>query len=136
VNPTDHETQPAGMSGPVRATRALSGSLLTFDLQAESDRLCSESPWSLHGRNAVTLVKYPDLRVVYIRMKAGARLREHHAGATISLHALSGHLQLHLTDALVDLPAGNLLVLERDIPHDLEAIEESAILLTLGWHGG
>jgi hypothetical protein len=36
----------------------------------------------------------------------------------------------------VDLPAGHLLVLDRAIEHDLEAVEESAILLTISWPHG
>lgn len=121
--------------GATRAPRALSGPLLTFDLAKDAERLRGESPWNQHGRNAVTLVKHSDLRIVFILMKAGARLQEHHAGARISVHALSGHARLHLSDRIVDLPAGHLLALERDIPHDLEAVEESAVLLTIAWQG-
>jgi quercetin dioxygenase-like cupin family protein len=83
----------------------------------------------------VTLVKHTDLRIVFILMKAAARLQEHHAGARISVHTLSGHVRLHLGERTVDLPAGHLLALEQDIPHDLEAIEESAVLLTIAWQG-
>jgi hypothetical protein len=45
-------------------------------------------------------------------------------------------VRLHLGERTVDLPAGNLLALEKDIPHDLEAIEESTVLLTISWQGG
>jgi quercetin dioxygenase-like cupin family protein len=120
---------------PTRSPRALSGSVLTFDLAEEADRLRKEGPWSQHGRNAVTLVKHSDLRIVFILMKAAARLQEHHAGARISVHALSGHVRLHLSEETVDLRAGHLLALEKDIPHDLEALEESSVLLTIAWQG-
>ena len=119
-----------------RTPRTRSAPVLTFDLSREADRLRSESPWSRHGRNAVTLVKYSDLRIVYIVMKRAARMEEHHAGARISVHALSGCVRLHVAEKTVDLHAGNLLALERDIPHDLEAIEESTLLLTISWQGG
>ena len=84
----------------------------------------------------MTLVKYSDLRIVYIVMKPAARMEEHHAGARISVHTLSGRVRLRLGERTVDLPAGNLLALEKDVPHDLEAIEESTVLLTISWHGG
>lgn len=131
----DRGDKAGGALGPVRAPRALSGTALAFDLEKEADRLRGEEPWSLHGRNALTLVKYPDLRVVYIIMRAGRRLEEHHAGATVSVHVLNGHVRLHLDEMLVDLPARHLLALERDVPHDLEAIKDSAVLLTIAWHG-
>ena len=94
-----------------------------------------ESPWELHGRNAVTLVKHSDLRVVFILLKATARLEEHHAGARISIQTVHGHTRVHLKDRTIELPAGSLLALERDVAHDLEAVEESAVLLTIAWQG-
>ena len=132
-NDVDHPDAQATASA--RSLRALSGPVLMFDLAKEADRLRRESPWDQHGRNAVTLVKHSDLRVVFIVMKPAARLQEHHTGARISVHPLSGHVRRHLGDAAVDLPAGHLLALEKGIPHDLEAIEESAVLLTIAWQG-
>jgi hypothetical protein len=37
-----------------------------------------------------------------------------------------------MRDRLVDLPSGRLLMLERDLPHNVEAVDESSVLLTLG----
>jgi quercetin dioxygenase-like cupin family protein len=116
-----------------RSPRALTGPVLTFDLAAEADRLRSESPWREHGRNAVTLVKYSDLRIVFILMKPAARLQEHHADARISVQTLRGHARLHLGGEIIDLPAGHLMTLDKGIPHDLEAVEESEVLLTIAW---
>jgi quercetin dioxygenase-like cupin family protein len=42
-------------------------------------------------------------------------------------------VRLHLPEEVVDLPAGRLLVVERGRRHDVEAVDESAFLLTLGW---
>ncbi len=131
----DHDRPAVPAPGAGRTHRDLSGSVLAFDLASEAERLRAESPWSQHGRNAVTLVKHSDLRVVLIVMRAGARLQEHHAEARISVHTLSGHTRLHLPHAPVDLPAGHLLALEKGIPHDLEAVEESTVLLTIAWQG-
>jgi quercetin dioxygenase-like cupin family protein len=49
------------------------------------------------------------------------------------VHTLSGHIRLRLPQQVVDLPAGHLLTLDRSVPHDVEAREESAFLLTLSW---
>jgi quercetin dioxygenase-like cupin family protein len=132
-NDTGRPAEPA--AAPARTARDLAAPVLTFDLTEESDRLRREAPWSQHGRNAVTLVKHSDLRIVFILMKPGARLQEHHAGARLSVHTLSGYARLHLGERTVHLPAGHLLALEQDIPHDLEAVEESAVLLTIAWQG-
>jgi quercetin dioxygenase-like cupin family protein len=120
---------------PARAVRPLAGPLLTFDLPEEAEKLRKEGPWLQHGRNAVTLVKYADLRIVLMLMKAGTRMPEHHATGRISVQTLSGHVRLHLKEQTVELPAGHLLALDREIAHDVEAIEESAVLLTIAWPG-
>jgi quercetin dioxygenase-like cupin family protein len=112
----------------------LSGSALQFNLASELDQLHRDESW-LHptGRSSKTLVKYPDLRIVLIAMKANTRMHEHTAAGRLSVHLLSGHLRLHLPDQVVDLPVGHLLALDHCVPHDVEASEDSAFLLTLSW---
>jgi quercetin dioxygenase-like cupin family protein len=87
------------------------------------------------GHTARTLVREPDLRIVLVAMKAGARILEHDAGGTVGVHALEGHIRLRIADERVELPAGRLLVIERGLRHDVEATVDSAFLLTLGWPG-
>jgi quercetin dioxygenase-like cupin family protein len=112
----------------------LSVPLLQFDLATELDQLHREESWlQATGRSSKTLVKYPDLRIVLIAMKANTRMHEHTASGRISVHSLNGHIRLHLPDRVVDLPAGHLLALDQCVPHDVEATEDSAFLLTLSW---
>jgi quercetin dioxygenase-like cupin family protein len=112
----------------------LSGPLLQFDLAGELDRLHRDESWlQPTGRSSKTLVKHPDLRIVLIAMKANTRMHEHTAAGRISVHSLNGHIRLHLPERVVDLPAGHLLALDQCVPHDVEAAEDSAFLLTLSW---
>lgn len=113
---------------------ALSGPLLQFELASELNQLHRDESW-LHpaGRSSKTLVKYPDLRIVLIAMKANTRMHEHTAAGRISVHSLKGHIRLHLPERVVNLPAGHLLALDQCVPHDVEATEDSAFLLTLSW---
>jgi quercetin dioxygenase-like cupin family protein len=69
-------------------------------------------------------------------MKAGARMVDHQAERTASVHVLSGRLRLHLPGKPVDLPAHHLLALEANVRHDVEALEQGAFLLTIGWREG
>lgn len=49
----------------------LSGSVLQFSLASELDELHRDESWlQPAGRSSKTLVKYPDLRIVLIAMKA------------------------------------------------------------------
>jgi quercetin dioxygenase-like cupin family protein len=113
----------------------MAGPFLEFDLTAEVDRLHREVTWKT-GRNARTLMKYDDLRVVLTALRANARIQEHKTEGRISVHMLSGHLRLNASGRTFDLLPGSLLALDQGTPHDIEALEESAFLLTIAWPGG
>ena len=51
------------------------------------------------------------------------------------MQTLAGHIRLRLPDRMVELPTGQMLVLDQCVPHDVEAEEDSAFLLTLSWQG-
>jgi quercetin dioxygenase-like cupin family protein len=40
---------------------------------------------------------------------------------------------MHVEEREFDLPAGHLLALDAAVPHDVEALEDSAFLLTIAW---
>lgn len=105
---------------------------LEFELTAEIEQLHREPAWQ-SGRNSKTLVKHPDFRVVLTVVRAGVRIAAHRAAGCISVQAVCGHIRMHLPGKTVDLPAGRLLALERALPHDVEAVTDSAFLLTIAW---
>jgi quercetin dioxygenase-like cupin family protein len=118
-----------------KASPQLTGSALQFDLDGEVDELMLEDTWARTGQNAKTLVKHPDFRIVLIVLRAGARIREHMADARVSIHCLSGHLRLSLPEESVEMHARHVLVLDKSVPHEVEAIEQSALLLSISWPG-
>lgn len=112
----------------------LAQSLLRFDISAEIERLWKEESWQRGtGRSSKTLVKQPDFRIVLVAMKPNTEMKEHRAEGRISIQTITGHLRLKLPDSTVELPAGHLLALDRGITHDVEALAESAFLLTISW---
>ena len=119
-------------SAAVRTPGPLESPMLSFDLNAEIEQLWREDGWQA-GRDSKTLVKHPDFRVVLTVLKSGARLHEHRAAGRISVHTLAGHIRMHADSKTFELPAGHLLALEREIAHDVEALEDSAFLLTIAW---
>jgi quercetin dioxygenase-like cupin family protein len=118
------------------ALAALTAPLLTFNLGKEIERLRREEHWLKDGRISETLVKYSDFRIVLILMQAGTLMKEHKADARISIHCLSGRLMVQLPEKLVELSERDLLVLEKCLPHDVNAVEESAFLLSISWPHG
>src|SRR5688572_26037622 len=107
---------------------------MEFDVPAEIHRLHAETTWST-GQNARTLIKYDDFRVVLIALAAEARMPEHKTEGRISIHVLSGHIQLRASGRTFSLRSGGLLALDQGISHGVHALEESALLLTIAWPG-
>ena len=113
-------------------SQPMAAAYLEFDLARELEQLHREPGWS-GGQNAKTLVKYDDFRVVLIALKARARLPGHQTKGRISIQTVAGRVTVRAEGRTFDLSVGTLLALDHDLPHDVEALEESAILLTIAW---
>jgi quercetin dioxygenase-like cupin family protein len=113
----------------------LTATVSELELAREIEQLRAEPAWQEFDRNAKTLVKNPELRIVLMTLKPGARLDEHVAAGAISIQVLSGRVRVHLPSESVELPAGELVAVAPAIRHDLEALESSAVLLTIAQPG-
>lgn len=126
-------TTVTGVAGELPRLPQLADSILQFDFSHEIAQLRQEDSWQRGtGRSSKTLAKHPDFRVVLTLMKANTHVNEHRTDARISIQTIMGKIRLHLPARTVELAVGQLLVLDSDVPHDVEAIEESAFLLTVG----
>ena len=108
---------------------------LEFDIARELEQLHHEAGWP-SGQNAKTLVKYDGLRVVLIALQAGSKIPEHHTEGQISIQLVVGHIQVRAQGRSFELRSGGLLALDQGLPHGVEALEESAFLLTIAWPSG
>jgi len=116
---------------PERAPQQLAKTQQVFDLQAEVAQARLERGYREGERNANTLVKGDHFRIVLTAMRAGNRLHEHEAAGWTSIQAVEGRLRVHAGGQTVELPSGHLLALAGGIRHDVEALEDSAFLLTI-----
>jgi quercetin dioxygenase-like cupin family protein len=105
---------------------------LEADLFRELEQLRREREWA-NGQNAKTLVKHDTLRIVLMALQQHASIPEHQTAGRISIHTLTGHILVRADGQTFDLPAGTLLALDQDVRHHVEALEESAFLLTIAW---
>lgn len=104
---------------------------LSFDLTAEAASL-RQSPLMHEGKHtARTLSMHPDLRLVLMVLRAGGRIHAHKVRRAVSVQTLAGHVVLNLQDRRVDMRQGNIVVLDKSIVHDLVAVEDSTVLLSL-----
>lgn len=121
--------------GAARAVEPTEGTSLTIDIDSQIEQLRQENYWQI-GRNSKTLAKYADFRIVLTGIRANTRIQEHHAPGRISVQTVRGHLKMHANGREFDLPRGHMLVLDRAVAHDVEAVEDSAFLLTITWPEG
>lgn len=109
--------------------------MIRANIHQEIEKLKSASSLQQDtGRSSETLVKYEDFRIVLVVMKAESRVCHHHADCPISVQGIQGRIHLHLPeDQAAELEPGEILALERGLKHDVEALEDSAFLLTISW---
>jgi quercetin dioxygenase-like cupin family protein len=127
MRPTHAASEPQRES----PTDRLAQTSASFNLADELETLRAEPAWQTSDRNARTLSKKPHLRVVLMALKSGARLDKHEAPGAITIHALAGRLRVRLASETVELATGEILTVDGGLTHDLEALDESAILLTV-----
>lgn len=101
-----------------------------LDLRKEIEELHQSTDWQT-GIARKLLIRYPDFQVTLRAMKANTRIPEHHNPGRICVHTVRGYIRMHADDRLIDLPQRKALVLDRAVIHDVEALEESAFLLTV-----
>lgn len=116
----------------------LADTMIQTNVRDQIQKLKSAPAWQQHaGRSSETLVKYADFRVVLVVMKQGSHMDNHHADGPISIHGIQGKIRVHLPDGhAAEVGPGDILALERCLKHDVEALEESAFLLTISWPKG
>jgi mannose-6-phosphate isomerase-like protein (cupin superfamily) len=109
--------------------------LLQIDFERELQQLRQEeSRQRESGRSSKTLAKYPDFRIVLILMKSGGTPNATAQSRRTDFHsAIERTVRIHLADRKVTLRTGHLLVLDCEVLHDIEALEQSALLLTISW---
>jgi quercetin dioxygenase-like cupin family protein len=123
---------PEEIGRSMRFPTATGGPILHFDLLKERRELRREAFWS-RGRNAKTLAKHGDIRVVLTITKAGEELQQHHAHGTVLIQLLQGRVTTSVLGQILELSPGHLLVLDPNLPHNVKAVEDSVVLLTIGW---
>jgi quercetin dioxygenase-like cupin family protein len=109
--------------------------LAQFDLAQEMKESEQKKPWPT-GHFAKTLFKKSDFRMVLIMMERGAILKEHHADGTISVQVLRGSIDFRVQGETHSLQGSSVLTLGASIKHEIEARDDSAILLTIAWPSG
>ncbi len=111
--------------------RWLAGPVLFFNLKDELAQLKEDPEWHERHRNAVTLVKEPHLSVVLVALQKGGRLEPHKTQGPFTLQVIGGAVRVRLDKETRMVKTGELMSIEPAIAHEVEALDESAVLLTI-----
>ncbi len=126
MQPQNIENPKGLQSNPV----VLTDQSAEFNLDQQAEDLVRSPQWQT-GIARKVLVQYPDFEITLRRMKAGAYIPNHHNPGRISVQTVLGRIRMRADGRTFDLPKGATLVLDRAVTHDVEAVEESAFLLSV-----
>lgn len=95
------------------------------------DDLRANSPIPESGLGHATALTHPDVRVVILAFSAGHVLKEHSAPFPLLMQALDGDLVVRADGRETTLRPGALLRLDAGLRHEVEALADSRLMLTL-----
>lgn len=77
------------------------------------------------------ILETPFSKEIRILLKKGQFMKEHRAPFPIIVHILEGQINFSVEGRTNLLKKGNIITLESNVNHDLKALEDSVIRLTL-----
>lgn len=110
------------------ALRPATRGMVKIDILKEIARLKEGEDWKIGDRHAASIIKDTPLNVLLMALKEGATLHEHRTKGPIALQVVSGLIRFRAETECV-ISAGEMIGLDRNVPHSVEALEESAIVL-------
>lgn len=101
------------------------------DIPAATRALRAEPHAGVGGHRQIVVFKHGAVTLVAFAFEAGGSLKQHHAEGVVTIQAISGHLRVVAGETSHELHAGQLLGLAAAVPHNVEAITASEMLLTV-----
>jgi len=119
-----------------RGAHHMSGRGVVFDVAREVQSLRHDLQFTSGGRAARTLVKAEGLRVALVLIKKDFGLNPEASAGGASLEVLTGRLCVSADGEQREVGAGELMVLADNLREPVQALEETAFLLTVAWPTG
>lgn len=101
------------------------------DLKRAAEALRQEPHAAVDGHRQITLARQGGVATVLFVFDAGAELKAHRANGVVTIQTLAGDLRVTADGTEHPLPAGTMLTLAAGVTHDVRAIRESEMLLTV-----
>ena len=124
-----HSPQPGETRTPPRERFAPAED--EVDLAEAAAALRQEPGAGSHGHRQMALFRRGAETVALYCFEAGSKLPDHVVQGPVLIQTLKGRLRVKTDQTTHELPAGMLLRLAPGVTHDVEAVEESDMLLTV-----
>lgn len=101
-------------------------------IAADAAALIDALPIEPGGVRSTRIHKGPGATIVRLSMDAGTVMKEHMAQAPLLVSVLEGRVALEVLGERIELGAGGLLQIGERVPHAVEALAPSHLVLILG----
>jgi quercetin dioxygenase-like cupin family protein len=111
--------------------RAIDAPFLTIDLPEFIEQIKNEMTWRERDHNAITVFKDDQLTIVLLAMHPTAEIRTQRPEHLWTAQVLNGSIQLTINEKNITLQKGQMTAVHAGITYNLQALEESLVLLTV-----
>lgn len=109
----------------------LSSLVQVVDLAAAAAGLRAEPHAPVSGHRQIAVVRHGPVTIIQFVFEEGGLLKEHRAEGVVTIHVLSGRLQVVVEEEAQVVGQGELLALAPGVPHSVLALSPSDMLLTV-----
>src|SRR5215813_2846306 len=104
---------------------------MTFLIPEEIAKIRADQPSANQGKRSHVLAKNEHVRIVLAVLSGGEALQEHETEGQITISMVQGAIRFNALGKRETLAVGGLLTLQPGIRHSVEALEDSAFVITL-----
>ncbi len=102
-----------------------------INLQSYIKQLKAEEAWQKNDRNAITVFKTEGVTVVVVAMHANAEISNNVVNGILTLQVLEGNVEVAVNETTENISQRQMLAIERAVSHNIRAMEDSFLLLTI-----
>jgi len=115
-----------------KGDRILDAPFVTIDLPSFIQQIKEEEAWHKNDRNAITVFKTGDLRLVLVALHTNAEVKPPVPSEGITtVQVIEGTLRVHVDEQTAELKAKQVIAFHEHQPFNIVALEESVFLLTM-----
>ncbi len=111
--------------------RPLDAPVVPIDIRQVTKQLLSEKAWKKNDRNAITLFKTADIRVLLIALHPGAELHTGRPDNTLIFQVLRGKVVIQVGGRKEKLRKGQMLAMHEHIDYSVRSRNKAIVLLTV-----